>query len=252
MWNDPAPALPEVCRQMERAEAGPAGGDDARVKAWAELAGTRAFQAIASDAISAAAIEADDVVVDLGAGTGLLALRAAETAERVIAIDRSATMLAHLWAAAEQRGMANVETVTADIRSLPLADECASVVVSNYAFHHLDHAGKGLALAEARRILRPGGRLVIADMMFGLSLRDRDRRIIAAKIVAIGRRGPAGLWRIARNGALIATGRWEHPEPPEAWRCLLEQRRFEHIDVSLLAHESGVACARRPARATPR
>lgn len=251
MWNDLAPGLPEACRQMERAEADPVGADDARVKAWAELAGTPAFQAIASDAISAAAIVADDVVVDLGAGTGLLALRAAGTAERVIAVDRSAAMLAHLRASADQREMVNIDTITADIRSLPLADECASVVVSNYAFHHLDHAGKQLALTEARRILQPGGRLVIADMMFGLSLRDRDRHIIASKIVAIGRRGPAGLWRIARNGALIATGRWEHPEPPEAWRRMLEQRRFEHVDVSLLAHESGVACARRPARATP-
>ena len=182
MWNDPAPVLQEASRQMERAAADQVGDNDARVKAWAELAGTLAFQAIASDAMSAAAIAADDVVV------------------------------------------------------------------SNYAFHHLDHAGKQLALTEARRILQPGGRLVIADMMFGLSLRDRDRHIIASKIVAIGRRGPAGLWRIARNGALIATGRWEHLEPPEAWRRMLEQRRFENVDVSLLAHESGVACARRPVR----
>ena len=80
-------------------------------------------------------------------------------------------------ATAAERRITNIETITADIRSLPLPDECASVVVSNYAFHHLDHHGKQLALTEARRILRPGGRLVIADMMFGLSLRERDRQI---------------------------------------------------------------------------
>ena len=73
-------------------------------------------------------------------------------------------------------GLENIHTVIADMREVPLEDETASVVVSSYAFHHLPAEGKELALAEARRILRPGGRLVVCDMMFSLSLARRDRR----------------------------------------------------------------------------
>ena len=137
-------------------------------------------------------------------------------------------------------------TTVADLRSLPLPDCAFTLVVSNYAFHHLDHSGKALALSEARRVLRPGGRLVVGDMMFALSLRPRDRRLVAGKIIAIARRGPAGAVRLARNAARLGMGRWEHPESPENWEQLLAERHFWDISVLPLAHEGGIATARRP------
>jgi hypothetical protein len=83
-------------------------------------------------------------------------------------------------------------------------------------------------------------------MMFELSLRASDRRIVAGMLVAVARKGPAGLVRIARNAGRIATGRWEHPATPERWQGLLEARRFVGVHVEMAANEAGIAVARRP------
>ena len=72
-------------------------------------------------------------------------------------------------------------------------------VISALAIHHLDDAGKELALSEARRVLRPGGRLVLCDMMFSLSLEQRDRRLVIEKVAGLLKRGPRGLIRILRG-----------------------------------------------------
>jgi ubiquinone/menaquinone biosynthesis C-methylase UbiE len=217
-----------------------------RVEAWEEVATSDAFIAIRDRIVELAEPREDDRVVDLGAGTGLLALALAPRVQELIAVDISERMLERLDATAFADGLDNVETLVADLRRLPLDDESATLVVSNYAFHHIDDAGKELALAEARRILQPGGRLVIGDMMFSLSLEPRDRRLIREKVVAMLKRGPAGVVRILRNAARVVAGRWEQPATPREWEEMLEARGFENVRIELLAHEAAVALARRP------
>ena len=221
---------------------------DGRVEAWEALAASEPFLRMRDRVCRLAAPQPDDVVVDLGAGTGLLALSLAPAVERVVAVDSSPRMLERLAERAEAGAHDNVTAVVGDLRELPLEDESVTLAVSNYAFHHLDGCGKGLALSEVRRVLRPGGRLVVCDMMFSLSLRPRDRRLLVRKVASIARRGPAGWLRIARNAGRVAAGRWEHPAPAEEWLRLLGERRFEAIETETLAHEAGIACARRPLR----
>jgi ubiquinone/menaquinone biosynthesis C-methylase UbiE len=216
------------------------------VDAWERVSNTPGFIELRERIMRLAAPLPDDCVLDLGAGTGLLALALAPRVRAVQAVDASPPMLKRLLERADAARYRNVTATVADLRSLPLPDCAFTLVVSNYAFHHLDHAGKGLALSEARRVLRPGGRLVVGDMMFTLSLRPRDRRVVAGKIIAIARRGPAGVVRLARNAARLGMGRWEHPESPEAWADLLAERHFRDISVLALAHEGGIATARRP------
>lgn len=219
---------------------------DERVEAWEEVANSAIFLAIRDRIVELAEPRIDDRVVDLGAGTGLLARALAPRVRELIAVDISERMLERLDDAAVADGIHNVDTLVADLRRLPLADESATLVVSNYAFHHLDDPGKELALAEARRILRPGGRLVICDMMFSLSLEPRDRRLVLEKIVALLKRGPAGMVRILRNAARLLTGRWEKPATPKTWEEMLLARGFENARIELLEHEAAVAVARRP------
>ena len=219
---------------------------DGRVEAWDELASSPVFIQLAEQVLRLADPQEKEIVVDIGAGTGLLSLRAARIADTVFAVDYSHPMLERLAERARADGLDNIHPVAADMREIPLEDECADVIVSSYAFHHLPHAGKEVALAEGRRLLRPGGRIVVCDMMFSLSLGDRDRRIIASKVGSIARKGPAGILRLARNAGRVAAGRWEHPATPDQWRGLLEARYFTGIEIELAGNEAGIAIARRP------
>lgn len=219
---------------------------DERVDTWEEVAESEAFLALRDRVVALAAPRPDDQAVDLGAGTGLLALALAPAVAEVVAVDVSARMLERLDTRAAADGIRNLRTVEADLRHLPLEDESATLVVSNYAFHHLDDAGKELALSEARRVLRPGGRLVVCDMMFSLSLERRDRRLVLEKVVAMLKRGPAGVLRILKNAGRVVAGRWEQPARPETWEQMLVARGFENVRVELLEHEAAIAVARRP------
>ena len=100
---------------------------------------------------------------DLGIGDGLLTLMLAEVAERVTAVDISPEMLSQLRARAAAKGIANVETVEGEIEDLPLPDSTYDVVVLSQALHHA--VAPERALAEARRILLPGGRLLVIDLL---------------------------------------------------------------------------------------
>lgn len=219
---------------------------DSRVEAWEEVSATDAFRALRDRILEEAAPRSDERALDLGAGTGLLTRALAPRVASVAALDISEAMLERLDAKAAADGIPNIEVVAGDMRSLPFADEEFDLVVSNYAFHHLDDEAKELALAETRRVLRPGGRLVVVDMMFSLSLQPRDRRLVLSKIRAIAARGPAGILRIARNAGRLAMGNWEHPTSPETWEAMLLERRFEDVRVEVLQQEAGLATATRP------
>lgn len=189
----------------------------------------------------------EDVVVDVGSGTGLLSLAIAPQVRRVWAVDIAASMTEYLSAKAASAELENIETVTASAVSLPLVDASADLVVSNYCFHHLSDVGKERALAEVHRVLRPGGRLAFGDMMFRVSLSEaRDRDVVRDKVRAMLRRGLPGVLRLAKNGIRFAGRRWEQPARATWWREALIQAGFEQVEIDELAHEGGVASARRP------
>lgn len=101
------------------------------------------------------------VVADLGTGTGLLAAGIAPHVERVIAVDESPAMLA---AAAKRVGPAgNVDLRRATLEALPLDDRSVDLAIIMLVLHHLAEPGR--AIEEAGRILKPGGRLIVVDMM---------------------------------------------------------------------------------------
>lgn len=126
---------------------------------------------------------------DLGIGDGLLALMLAEVAESVTAVDLSTAMLANLRQRASAAGFENVETVEGDIDDLPLDDESFEVVVLSQALHHSEQPKR--ALAEAVRILEPGGRLLVIDLLAHNEewvrdkLQDRQQGFTERKLTAL-------------------------------------------------------------------
>jgi ubiquinone/menaquinone biosynthesis C-methylase UbiE len=211
-----------------------------------EMAASPGFVALRDRIIELARLRAGDHVLDVGAGTGLLALAAAGRAARVIALDISPVMGAHLQRKLARQGLHNTEVEVGNATALPLAGDSADVAVPNYCFHHLRDADKLRALAEAKRVLRPGGRLVVGDVMFRIGVVSRrDRAVIVLFIRRMLRRGPAGLLRLTRNATRLLAGRWEHPASIEWWRQALSDAGFAEVDVHALAHEGGIAFARK-------
>jgi ubiquinone/menaquinone biosynthesis C-methylase UbiE len=220
---------------------------NARVDAWEQVAASPAFLRLRDALLERARPAAGEVVLDLGCGTGLAALAAAPHCATVHALDASGDMLRRLAERAGAAGFENVELILGDMRRIPLPDRSVDLVMSNYALHHLGDDGKELAIAEALRVLRPGGRLVVVDMMFQLTLGARDRRIVAQKVALMVRAGPAGVARLVRNGWRVARGTWEHPASLEWWAQMLERRGLVAVEVVPLEHEAGLACGVRPA-----
>ena len=101
-------------------------------------------------------------VADLGCGDGYLTVEAARWASRVIAVDRSRDVLDRARALAARRDVRNIEWRRGELEALPIEDNAAHVALLSQALHHADDPAR--ALAEARRVLRPGGRLVVLDL----------------------------------------------------------------------------------------
>ncbi len=136
----------------------------------------------------------DEAVLDVGCGRGLLLVAAARrlTTGKAVGVD--------LWQAADlsgnrpeatlenarREGVADrVEVKDGDARQLPFADGSFDVVVSNVALHNIpDAAGREQAVREIARVLRPGGRVVIADIMYTA---DYARTLAAAGLSDVKR-----------------------------------------------------------------
>lgn len=218
---------------------------DGRVDSWhAHVTDSPAFAKVREAVLTAAAAEPDDDAVDLGAGNGFLTLPLARTVRHVVAVDLSVPMLDDLAARALSEGRTNIDREVADLASLRLPDDSADLVISSYALHHLSHAEKRALLGQVSRWLRPGGRLVIADMMFGRGVSSRDRRIFAQKAARLLRKGPGGVWRLAKNMTRFGLGVGsERPATPEFWCRALRDAGFADVRYTALVEEAGMVTA---------
>jgi ubiquinone/menaquinone biosynthesis C-methylase UbiE/DNA-binding transcriptional ArsR family regulator len=102
------------------------------------------------------------VIADLGAGEGAFALLLAQRAIKVIAVDTSAKMIEVGREQALRHGVKNVEYRLGDMEELPIEDGAVDLVFFSQSLHHALHPER--AIEEARRVLAPGGRIVILDL----------------------------------------------------------------------------------------
>lgn len=113
--------------------------------------------------VDAAETGADDTVLDVACGPGLVACAFARVATHVTGIDLTPAMLEQARGLAAARGLTNVAFEQGDVLPLPYGDGSFSIVVSRFAFHHFPDPAA--VLAEMRRVCRPAGRVVVADLM---------------------------------------------------------------------------------------
>jgi len=128
-----------------------------------------------------------ETVVDLGAGAGLdalLAARAVGPAGRVIGVDMTDAMLERARTNARKLGLANVEFRKGLIEALPLEDESVDVVLSNCVINLSPE--KERVWAEAFRVLRPGGRALVSDVVLERPLPPAVLASVEAWVGCIG------------------------------------------------------------------
>jgi ArsR family transcriptional regulator len=103
------------------------------------------------------------VIADLGTGEGAFALLLAERATKVIAVDSSSKMIEVSREQALRHGVKNVEYRLGDMEELPIEDRAVDLVFFSQSLHHALHPER--AIQEAWRILVPGGRIVVLDLL---------------------------------------------------------------------------------------
>lgn len=215
---------------------------DRRVTQWhSHVTSAAGFEKVRDRMLDVSCPRTTDACVDLGAGTGFVTTALAPLVGSVLAVDISPAMAESLAERVARAGLRNVRTEVADLRELRLPPDSADLIVSSYALHHLRDADKRMLAAKAARWLRPGGRIVVADMMFGRGSSQRDRQILRQKVATLAAKGPAGWWRIAKN-----VGRYglrvghEHPAPPQFWQTALCDAGFTDVIFEPVVAEAGI------------
>jgi ubiquinone/menaquinone biosynthesis C-methylase UbiE len=126
-------------------------------------------------------LRAGETVLDLGSGAGadvLISARHVAPTGRAIGIDMTDEMLDLARANAADSGVENVLFIKGYLEDLPLPDASVDVVISNCVINLA--ADKQVVLCEAARVLRPGGRLAISDVITDADLDDSTRADVAA------------------------------------------------------------------------
>lgn len=218
---------------------------DKRVGSW-EHEGAKGLQQVVEVVLEHAKPQRDAIAVDLGCGTGQVSLPLARVAGEVTAVDVSPGMVERLLERASQQGLDNLVGVVSSIEGLGLPPASVDLIVSNYAFHHLRHDDKRAAVAAAARWLRPGGRLVVGDMMFGRGMTARDRSVIRTKVATLARRGPAGWWRLLKNVGRFTFRLRERPATMEMWAQFFEQAGFKDVSIVPVVSEAAVVAGTKP------
>lgn len=163
-------AIKEIVRQAYREVVGQASGAAGRLYDHDQLA-TLPAGAIAQalgvgNPVRAAGLQPGEVVLDLGCGGGIdtiLAARAVAPGGRAIGLDMLPEMLEAARTNAAAAGVANVEWLLGEMEAIPLPGASVDVVISNGVVNLSPR--KSRVFAEIHRVLRPGGRLVAADIV---------------------------------------------------------------------------------------
>jgi ubiquinone/menaquinone biosynthesis C-methylase UbiE len=157
--------------------------------------------------IALAAMRPGEVVLDIGSGGGMdafLASKRVGPTGKVIGVDMTPAMLQRARAAAAKAGITNVEFHFGKAETLPVPDASVDVIISNCVINLCED--KGLVFREAFRVLKPGGRLEVSDMVTGGGLPLEARQ-------------DAGEWAGCISGAL----------PEQEYLDLIAQAGFSNV-----------------------
>lgn len=119
-------------------------------------------------------LKAEQVIVEIGTGTGEFAIEASKYCKKVIALDVSKTMLDFAKEKAKKRGRNNIEFIHGGFLTFNLPGESVDAVITQLALHHLPDFWKMIALKRISEMLKDGGKLYLRDVVFPSNIEDYD------------------------------------------------------------------------------
>ncbi len=134
--------------------------------------GFRDFEQETRKIATALGLSEDSTVLDIGCGTGGLTTHLARMCRRVYAVDVSEAMIAVLTDKIQDQGLNNVSPVQSGFLTYQHEGEDLDGIVANINLHHLPDFWKQIALCRFYDLLKSGGRLFLADVVFGFEPRD--------------------------------------------------------------------------------
>jgi len=219
-----------------------------RVESWEHEASPNLAKVIDA-VIEEASPHSSMIALDLGCGSGQVSLPLAPRVASLTGVDISERMVARLLARAQEEGVTNLVGRVAPLEHLDVEAGSVDLIVSNYVFHHLNDDAKARVVELCYRWLRPGGRLVIGDMMLGRGGTAQDRQIIADKVKLLASKGIGGYWRIAKNGVRYLLRIQEKPIAKERWVQMCQVAGFGDVRVRTIVAEAGVVVGVKPSTA---
>jgi SAM-dependent methyltransferase len=185
----------------------------------------------------------DVLALDVAAGTGHLARALAPKVRSVVALDATAAMLEAGRAAADDAGVRNVVFQRGDAAALPFLDASFDVVVSRYAVHHFERPG--VPVGEMARCLRPGARLMVADLVCSDDPRvaERENELERLRDPSHTRMLPAAeltdLIGAVANVVAVETRDLDRPLAPWLQQTQADAEVVERVEAALRAELGG-------------
>jgi arsenite methyltransferase len=164
--------------------------------------------------VALATLSPGEFVLDLGSGGGidvLLSARRVSPGGKAYGLDMTDEMLALAHKNQEEAGVENVEFLKGEIEDIPLPDDHVDVVISNCVINLSTEKEK--VLGEAHRVLKPGGRFAVSDIVF-----LRDKSLLPAELV-----DEVEMWSGCVSGAL----------EKEEYESLLKAAGFEEVSIEV-------------------
>lgn len=175
-------------------------------------------------------------VLDVGAGTGSIALKLSDSVSEIVAVDNSEEMLEKIRDKIKNKNRSNIRVVKKDITSWeflwpdsdPVLTECAfTSIVCSFVLHHLNDKWKKIVLEKMRESFKPNGRIIIADIRPKKvwQARRQANAIYWKLIHEKENRYPVGL--IAKN--ILSCLFFEHSLSVDLWEKLLREAGYKNI-----------------------
>lgn len=129
---------------------------------WGKLSEEYYDESIKNKILEMNILNKNQTVMDIGCGDGFISIAVAKSVNKVVAVDISKEMLRELAKKSKENNVTNIQLIESDGQDIPIEDDSIDIIFANMYLHHIEEPD--IAIKEMRRLLKPGGKVFIADL----------------------------------------------------------------------------------------